>query len=169
MKPIFILIILLSLLMEVICLESEVSKVVFESEVGADIAVVWNAFTTTEGLQSWMAPIVEIDLKVGGKIRSNYNSEGKIGDETTIENTILAFDPYRMISLKTSKYPSGFPFKDAAEKTWSVFYFEELPSGNTLIKIIGLGYGDDEESKQLKEFFDTGNRHSIENLKKYLE
>ena len=64
-------------------------RVVYETEIDADIDAVWNAFTTNDGLQSWMAPLVEIELVVGGKMKANYNAKGRIGDDTTIENTIL--------------------------------------------------------------------------------
>ncbi len=89
------------------------NRVVYETEIDADIDAVWNAFTTNDGLQKWMASLVEIEFAVGGKMKSNYNAKGKIGDETTIENTILSFDPMRMLSLKATGFPKGFPFEDA--------------------------------------------------------
>lgn len=60
-----------------------------EVEIDAGIDVVWKAFTTTEGIQSWMAPLANIDLTIGGNMRAKYNPKGKLGDETTIENTTI--------------------------------------------------------------------------------
>jgi hypothetical protein len=51
--------------------------------VKSPIDSVWNAYTTKKGYESWAAPLAEVDLKVGGFIKSNYNKEGKIGDSTT--------------------------------------------------------------------------------------
>jgi len=116
-----------------------------------------------------MAPLVEIELAVGGKMKANYNAKGKIGDETTIENTILSFDPKRMLSLKATGFPKGFPFEDAAKATWSVFYFTELPSSRTKITVVGLGYTDDEQSKKMRSFFATANKHSLDKLKDALK
>ena len=101
----------------------------------------------------WLAPLVEIDFAIGGKIRSNYNPNGKIGDATTIENTILSFDPKRMISLRPTKFPVGFPFVEAAKKEWTVFYFQKISSTRTKVTLVGLGYTDDEQSRKLREFF----------------
>ncbi len=145
------------------------NRVVYDTEIDADIDTVWNAFTTNDGLRTWMAPLVEIELAVGGKMKSNYNAKGKLGDETTIENTILSFDPKRMLSLKATGFPKDFPFKDAARATWSVFYFTELPSSRTKITVVGLGYTDDEQSKKMRSFFATANKHSLDKLKDALK
>ncbi len=145
------------------------SRVVYETEIEADINAVWKAFTTNDGLEAWMAPIVEIELVVGGKMKANYNAKGKIGDETTIENTILSFDPQRMLSLKATAFPKGFPYKDAAKATWSVFYFSELPSSRTKITVVGLGYTEDEQSKKMRSFFAAANKHSLGKLNEVLK
>lgn len=144
------------------------NRVVYETEIDADIDAVWSAFTTNAGLKTWMAPLVEIELAVGGTMKANYNSKGKIGDATTIENTILSFDPKRMLSLKATVFPKGFPFEDAAKATWSVFYFSELPSSRTKITVVGLGYTDDEQSKKMRSFFATANKHSLDKLNEAL-
>lgn len=146
----------------------EDQRVVYVTEIDASVDEVWKAFSTSQGLQSWMAPIATIEMSIGGKLKSNYNPEGKIGDETTIESTILAYDPKRMLSLKATKYPKGFAFADAAKSSWSVFYFSELPSSRTKLTIVGLGYTEDEQSQKMRSFFTTANKHSIDQLKKAL-
>jgi len=145
------------------------SRVVQSFEIDAGINEVWKAFTTQEGTKLWLAPLVEIDFDIGGKIRSNYNPNGRIGDATTIENTILSFDPKRMISLRPTKFPVGFPFVEAAKKEWTVFYFQEISSTRTKVTLVGLGYTDDEQSRKLREFFVAGNKFSIGKLKAALE
>ncbi len=144
-------------------------RAVYETEIDADIDAVWKAFTTSEGLRQWMAPLVEIDLAVGGKMRANYNPAGKIGDATTIENTILSFDPKRMLSLKATGFPEGFPFVEAAKATWSVFYFSKLPSGRTKITVVGLGYTDDAQSRKMRSFFAAANKYSLDKLNEALQ
>lgn len=144
-------------------------RVVYETEIDADIRAVWTAFTTKEGLQAWMAPLVELDLSVGGKLRANYNPQGELGDSNTIENTILSFDPQHMLSLKATKFPQGFPFEAAAKETWSVFYFAELPSSRTRITVVGLGYTDSEPSRLMRSFFATANQHSLDKLNQALK
>ena len=142
---------------------------VFEIEIDAGIDAVWEAFTTTAGIQSWVAPLAEIDFKVGGKWRANYNAEGELGDSTTIENTILAYDPMRMISLKATTFPEGFAFVEAAKETWSVFYFSPVSTLRTKITVVGLGYTDSEQSQKMRLFFDEANEYSLKELEKALQ
>lgn len=142
---------------------------VHETTIKAPIEKVWEAFTTKAGLESWMAAHAEIDLRVGGKMLTNYKPEGTIGDENTIENTILSFRPKRMLSIKATGAPRDFPFKKAMESTWSVILFEEAGLGRTRIEISGMGYGDDEESRRMREFFQRGNQWTLDKLKEKLE
>jgi uncharacterized protein YndB with AHSA1/START domain len=144
------------------------SRAVYEGEINAGIDAVWTAFTTKDGLESWMAPLVEVEFTVGGTIRSNYDPEGAIGDVGTIENTILSYDPKRMISLKATGFPEGFPFKDAARSTWTVFYFDAISPEKTQVTVVGLGYTDAEQSRKMKEFFSVANKQSLDSLNKSL-
>lgn len=140
-----------------------------EFEIEASIDNVWNAFTTTEGLKSWVAPLADIDFRVGGKWRANYNENGELGDASTIENTILCYDPKRMLSMKATGFPEGFEFAEAAKETWSVFYFSKVTDTKTRITIVGLGYTDTEQSRKLREFFKPANKYSMDQLKLALE
>ncbi len=141
------------------------NRVVDEFEIDAGIDDVWQAFTTSEGLKSWAAPLADIDFRVGGKWRANYNADGKLGDEATIENTILSFDPKRMLSLKATGFPAGFEFEEAAKETWSIFYFEAIDASKTKITIVGLGYNDTEQSQKMRSFFKPANEYSMSQLK----
>lgn len=127
---------------------------------------VWMAFTTKKGIESWMVPVAEIELKVGGKMRTSYDATSTLRDGKTIENTILSFDPKRMLSIKATKPPEGFPFAEAIKSMWTVIYFDELGPKQTRVTVVGLGYGTDEESKKLREHFDKGNAFTLEQLRK---
>src|SRR5512140_2004877 len=86
---------------------------VTEGVVSAPLDSVWNAFTTSAGLESWMAAHASFDLRIGGTMQAVYAPDGKLGDASTIENTILAYEPKRMLTIKVSKAPAGFPFPNA--------------------------------------------------------
>lgn len=148
---------------------ADVEREIFEAEINANIDEVWNAFATSAGLQSWMAPLAEIDLQVGGLMRANYNPDGQLGGPGTIENTILAFDPGAMLALKATGFPEGFPYVEAAASTWSVFYFSAVSEKVTAIRIVGLGYTDSEDSVAMRIFFRAGNEQSLNMLKAALE
>jgi len=141
------------------------TRVVYETEIEAGIAEVWQAFTTKAGLQSWMAPLVEINLIVGGKIKTDYDPEGTIGDENTIENTILAYVPGKMISLKATRFPPSFSYQEIPEDPWTVFYFEEITPTKTNIMVVGLGYTQKNKSQQLNQLFFDANKQALDKLK----
>ena len=62
---------------------------VTEGVVTAPLDSVWNAFTTTAGLESWMAAHASFELRIGGVMQTVYLPTAKLGDPSTIENTIL--------------------------------------------------------------------------------
>ncbi len=132
--------------------------------INAPIEEVWDSFVTTEGLQKWIAKNADFDLRVGGKMRVNYNKDGVLGDANTIENTILSYEPMRMLSLKATRAPVGFPFANAIKDTWSVMYFEPQGDAHTRLTISGLGYTDDAESQRMRSFFDWGNEATFHQL-----
>ncbi len=139
-------------------------QVVSEGIIEAPVEAVWAALATKEGQESWNVAHAEIDLKVGGKMRTHYDPKGVIGDPNTIENTILAFEPNRMLAQQVTGTPAKFPFNDAIRNMWTVIHFEDAGPGRTRLRIVGVGYGDDEESRKLRAFFDKGNDYTIKKL-----
>jgi peptidoglycan-associated lipoprotein len=51
-----------------------------ETVVPASTENVWKAWTTPSGLSKWIAPVVAIDLKIGGSISTNYDEKATIGN-----------------------------------------------------------------------------------------
>ena len=80
--------------------------------IAAPVDAVWAALTTKEGQESWNVAHAEIDLKIGGKMRTHYDAAGRIGDPNTIENTILCFEPRRMLAIQVQNPPEKFPYKN---------------------------------------------------------
>lgn len=140
-----------------------------EGVIDAPVAKVWNAWTTTSGLKAWLAPHVEIDLRIDGLMRTNYDPKGSLGDSGTIENRVLAFDPERMLSIRVTTAPADFPFKARVGEMWTVVYFQPTPEGKTVLHIVGLGFADDAESEGMKAFFQRGNDYTLAQLQKRFE
>jgi uncharacterized protein YndB with AHSA1/START domain len=138
-----------------------------EGIVDASVHDVWKAYTTKEGLESWMVAHADIALEVGGRMRTNYDPKGTLGDPKTIENTILSYEPERMLSLKVSKPPAGFPFPNAIKTMWTVVYFEPISPLKTRLREVSLGFGEDEESRKMRAFFDRGNAFTLAQLQKH--
>jgi uncharacterized protein YndB with AHSA1/START domain len=144
-------------------------SIVAEGVVGAPVARVWSAWTTTDGLKAWLAPHADIDLRLDGVMRSNYDPRGSLGDPGTIENKVLAYEPERMLSIKVTKAPEKFPFKTKISDMWTVLYFQPTADGKTLLRIVGMGFGTDEESQKMKEFFMQGNAFTLTQLQKHFQ
>jgi uncharacterized protein YndB with AHSA1/START domain len=147
---------------------SDESRQITEGLIDAPPDAVWNAFATKDGQESWNVAHAEIDLKIGGKMRTHYDGKGKIGDAGTIENTILAFEPKRMLTIRVGQPPESFPFKEALKNVWHVLYFEEAGPNRTRLRIVGLGYSAEEESKKLRTFFEKGNAYTLKKLQDHL-
>ena len=141
--------------------------VVHEGFVEAPLERVWGAFTTSDGLRAWLAPHAEIDLRVGGLMRTNYSAQGQLGDPQTIENTVLSFEPGRMLSIRVSRPPSNFPFPNAVLRMWTVVYFEASGPARTKVREVSLGFGADEESQRMRAFFSAGNATTLAQLQRH--
>lgn len=136
-------------------------SIVTEGVVDAPPDSVWNVMTTPAGLESWMAAHASVSLRVGGTLEAVYAPGATLGDASTIENTILAYEPERMLAIKVSKAPEGFPFPNAIGSMWTVIYFEAVDSTKTRIREVSLGFGADEESQKMRRFFDQGNAATL--------
>jgi len=134
--------------------------------IAAPRAEVWKAFTTTEGVKSWMVAQADIQMKNGGLWKTKYGKEGTLGDDRTIVNEVLAYDPERMFSIRIHTPPKGFPFMNAYKEMWTVVYFEDAGDGKTKVTCRGNGFTDTEESKKLRAFFEGGNKQTLEMLVK---
>jgi uncharacterized protein YndB with AHSA1/START domain len=100
-------------------------------------------------------------------MRSNYDPKSSLGGSGTIENKILAFEPQRMLSIKVTKAPEKFPFKSIVHEMWTVLYFQSTADGKTLLRIVGMGFGTDEESQKMKDYFMRGNAFTLSQLQTY--
>ena len=73
-----------------------------------------------------------------------------------------------MIALKATTFPEGFPFMEAAQETWTVFYFSPTSTLRTKITVVGLGYTDSEQSQNMRSFFKEANEYSLKELEQAL-
>jgi uncharacterized protein YndB with AHSA1/START domain len=139
--------------------------VVTEGFINAPLTEVWRLFTTSEGFKTTSVAHAEVDLRIGGSIRTHYDATGVLGDPNTIVQEILAYEPERMLAIRARQVPADFPFKNAMRGTWSVIYL--APAGSmTQVRIVGLGYGDDPESLAMRDFFEKGNRLTLDLMAK---
>lgn len=140
---------------------------VHSAVVDAPLAEVWKAMTTKEGITSWMVPVGEIDLRVGGKMRTSYTQGSDLKGPDVIENTIISFDPMRMFSIKIARAPERFPFKKAMQHVWTVIYFDPVEENKTRVTCRMLGFDGEEESVKMRLYFLQGNQQTLDGLAKH--
>lgn len=139
---------------------------VTEAVIAAPVAEVWRVFTTSEGYKALGPARAEVDLRIGGIIRAQYDPKRALGDEETTVNEILAYDPERMLAIRNLKPPASFPYPQERKGTWAVIYFMPLGKNSTQVRIVGLGSRDDERSQAMQRVFADGNRRTLDNIAK---
>jgi len=137
--------------------------------ISAPPAKVWDAFTTNEGAKSWMVSQADIQLKIGAIWRTKYGPKGTLGDDGTIFNELLSFDPGRMYSIRIQKPPAGFPFMNVYRDMWTVVYFEPVEGGKTRVTLRAHGFKDNEESRKFRSFFEVGDKYTLDMLAKHFD
>lgn len=139
-------------------------------EVNVSLDSVWNAYTTKKGWESWATSIADIDFKVNGIIKTNYNKDGEIGDGSTITLHIINYIPKRMLTLQ-AEITKNFPefMKEDEKDLFNMILFEEVNPTKTKVVSYGIGYKQNEKYMSLMKFFIQGNEQSYLNLISYLE
>ena len=142
------------------------APIVTTAIVDADVKEVWKAWTTGEGIRSWMVAAGEVDLRIGGHLKTSYTKGSDLTGQDVIVNTILAYDPERMLTIRNTRFPASFPFKEAMPKTWTVIYLTPHGEHKTEVVVRMNGYDQTEESQKMKAFFRQGNQMTLDALVK---
>lgn len=135
-----------------------------EGIVDASLEQVWTTCTTAEGMRTYLAPVVEFELKTGGKYDTNYRPGSRIGDAGTIHNEVLAYLPRKMLSFKvglTDRFPAG---PRQAGTLFAVLEFDRISDQKTKVTISMAGWGSGPDWDQVYEFFDRGNAYTLASL-----
>jgi uncharacterized protein YndB with AHSA1/START domain len=147
---------------------ASLEPVVTEGLVNAPTDTVWKAFTEKSLIEKWMVAKTEIELKVGATWKTAYSKEADLNDDTSIHHTILAYDPGRMLAFRTIKIPKSFPYP-AVMNTWTVVYFEPAGAEKTRVTARMMGFEDNEQGRQMRAFFERGNKSEFDALAKFFE
>lgn len=130
----------------------------------------WLAYTTEEDWRRWVAPKVDMDIRVNGTIRSQYDTTAQIGDKGTIVLHILNYIPEKMITMQAD-LAENFPdfVKEDARDLYSVVLFERIDGTTSRVTQYGIGYKNEPRWHELLKFFIRGNEWTLNRLKEYLE
>ena len=125
-----------------------VKALILEVTVPATQVEVWKAFTTSDGLSTWLTPGAVVDLRAGGEWTAHYPG-GHTGG-----GTILSFVPMKEMTL-SAMAPEQFPHVRAERTTVK---FEFIPQGDaTLVRWTQTGWKQGEEWDKAYDYLAKGN------------
>lgn len=147
---------------------------------------VWDLYTTAKGLQSWAAPNAEVDLRIGGTIRSNFKVGAGIGAPGTIVTEIISLIPEAEIVLRDDLvhlltmgglfkwldlYPQAFltELETNGDDLLTTVRFEALADNQTRLTLFSNGYGEGTEWDRVYEENKKSNLWFLNNLAKRVE
>jgi uncharacterized protein YndB with AHSA1/START domain len=129
------------------------------------ISTAWQLFTTDQKLKTWLAPVIHIELKTGGYILTNYDSEKKLSDEGSIRSTIINYIPDELLTLKVN-LNNGFPKSVIAADGNLQHIIQLFRVDNTHTKIVStmVGFGEGADWDKTYDFFLKGNEWTFKKL-----
>jgi hypothetical protein len=141
-----------------------------ESTIPVSVNEVWAAFTTEKGLASWVAPVVKLDLRVGGALSTNYDKNALIGSPGTIRLPILNYLEREMITFKVNLNDSLSKKAQAEDKNLQeIVQIVDLGNGRSKVISSMIGWGEGKEWDEIYRFFAKGNRWTYEQLIKAMK
>lgn len=139
-------------------------------EIEASPAEVWAAFTTTEGVRSWVTPVAQVDFRMGGVWEASYKPDGRLGDPDNILNEYLAAIPERLLTMRIRRAPPTFENGELLPALSTVIEIEPLGEGRVRVRESMTGFDRaDARYDRIYAFFDAGNAYSLAKLKQALE
>ncbi|MET0661136.1 MAG: SRPBCC domain-containing protein [Steroidobacteraceae bacterium] len=139
---------------------------VTEAVVNAPIETVWALFTTAAGYQELGAAKADVDLRVGGLVRTQANESGTLDDANSRAREILAFDPLHMLASRPARVPADFPNREAVLKTWTVIYFNSIAGATTHVRVVTLGYDDTAAAQVARAATELRHRATLDQIVK---
>jgi uncharacterized protein YndB with AHSA1/START domain len=136
-----------------------------EATVPIPRADAWKLFATEEGLKKWIAPVVSLDLHVGGQILTNYDSTKSTGDPGTIHLPILNFIDRELLTLRVELNESfSKSVRDQDQNLQEIIQLIDAGNGQTRIITSMIGWGKSPEWDTTYDFFAKGNEWTYKEL-----
>jgi uncharacterized protein YndB with AHSA1/START domain len=145
--------------------QAPAEPIVTEAFINAPIATVWSLFATGEGRRTNVAQ-AQVDLSLGGQIRTHRDPEGELGDAETMVEIILAYEPERMLATRIQQAPAGSSYGGANLSGWNVLYLAAAGEDMTHVRLVALGYGEAAENQALREYIAGAHRRELDQIAK---
>lgn len=133
----------------------------------ARIEKLWKAWTDPKELTQFFAPVVDVELKVGGPYEMLFltdNPEGQRGGEG---NRVLSYLSQKMLSFEWNAPPQFSEIRK--QKTRVIIFFDKIDEEKSRIRFYHVGWYDGIEWDMVFDYFTKAWDTVLDNLKEYLE
>lgn len=122
-----------------------------KATINATLEQAWDAWTTREGIVSFLAPDCDVEFEAGGKYEIYFNPDAPYGEKGGEGLQILAIDPQKMLSF-TWNAPPHLP---NVRKQWThvVVRFFPVSENQTEVLLRHDGWGSSDEWDQAFDYF----------------
>jgi len=138
-----------------------------EIVVAASLDDAWAAWTTREGIVSFLAPDAQVDPRVGGAFQIYFNPLGAPGSKGADDMRFMALQPKKMLSFDWNA-PPHLPTA-RAQRTFVVVRFAPLDAKQTRVSLHHTGWGDGDEWDKAYAYFDRAWGNVLAGMKKRFE
>jgi uncharacterized protein YndB with AHSA1/START domain len=132
--------------------------------VAAPIAEVWKAWTTRDGITSFLAPEAEIDARVGGAFHVHFDPLAAPGSKGADDMRYMALQAPTMLSFDWNAPPHLAQAR--AQRTFVVVRLKEVDATSTRVTLHHTGWGQGGEWDQAHAYFDRAWGSVLASLKK---
>jgi len=130
---------------------------IFEVTIPVARAAVWKAFSTSEGLSTWLTPGAVVELRKGGEWTAHFPG-GKTGG-----GTIVSFVPQEELVL-AALAPEQFPTVREQRITTKFQFIDK--SDSTVVRLTQTGWKSGDEWDRAYEYLSKGNAQLLETLRR---
>lgn len=129
-------------------------KIVKRKTFNAPIYIIWNKWTTHEGLLTFFGLDNKIELFPGGAFEIYFLMENKYGLRGSETCIILSYLPEKMLSFSWNAPPEIPEVRNHEHKAWVVLDFNPISENQTELTLQHLGFLDGEEWDKTFAYFD---------------
>lgn len=122
--------------------------------VAAPRAEVWSAWTTHDGLKSFLGAENRIELRPGGPYEIYFSMDAPPGSRGAEGCTVLSFLPEQMLSFTWNAPPSIPRLRDAQARTQVVIELAQFGPDKTSLRLTQHGFGEGEDWDAYYKYFD---------------
>jgi uncharacterized protein YndB with AHSA1/START domain len=130
-----------------------------EVTLNASPELIWQKWTTEQGIKSMLGVSSKIELEIGGAYEIYFDDEQPVGLKGSEGCKVLSYLPNHMLSFSWSAPPKFPQIRNGEYHTWVVVELEPLGNNKTKVKLTHLGWKEGEQWDQVYAYFDVAWGH----------